>query len=91
VKTALYLTGQDSNVDKLNKTPGVSEDILNADGSIMFVKLNKVIPPTPKSLDEARGYVISAYQDQLEKEWIDELHRKYPVVVDEKVFKSMVR
>lgn len=91
VKTALYLPGQDSNVDKLNKTPGIGEDMLNADGSIQFVKLNKVIPPTPKSLDEARGYVISAYQDQLEKEWIEELHKKYPVSVDKQVFNSMVR
>lgn len=91
VKTAIYLPGQDSNVDKLNKTPGVGEDILNADGSITFVRLNKVIAPMPKSLDEARGYVISAYQDQLEKEWIEELHNKYPVVIDQKVFNSMVR
>ena len=91
VKTALFLPGQDSNVDKLNKAPGIGEDILNADGSIQFVQVNKVIPPTPKSLDEARGYVISAYQDQLEKEWIEELHKKYPVSVDKQVFNSMVR
>lgn len=90
VKTALYMPGQDSNVDNLNKTPGIGADILNADGSITFVKLNKVIPPTPKSLDEARGYVISAYQDQLEKEWIEELHKKYTVTIDQKVFNSMV-
>lgn len=91
VKTAIYLPGQDSNVDNLNKTPGIGADILNADGTITFVKLTKVIPPTPKSLDEARGYVISAYQDQLEKEWIEELHKKYPVAIDQKVFNSMVR
>lgn len=91
VKSALYLPGQDSNVDKLNKAVGMGEDILNADGSITFVKINKIVPPTPKTLDEARGYVISAYQDQLEKEWIAELHKKYPVQVNEQVFKSMVK
>lgn len=91
VKTSMYMPGQDSNVDNMNKTPGIGADILNADGSITFVKLNKVIPPTPKTLDEARGYVISAYQDQLEKEWIEELHKKYPVSIDQKVFNSMVR
>ena len=90
VKTSLYMPGQDSNVDNMNKTPGIGADILNADGSITFVKLNKVIAPTPKTLDEARGYVISAYQDQLEKEWIEELHKKYPVTIDQKVFNSMV-
>lgn len=90
IKTGLYMTGQDSNIDKLNKQPGIGEDILNADGSITFAQINKIVAPTPKSLDEARGYVISAYQDQLEKEWIAELHKKYPVAINEQVFNSMV-
>ncbi|HMZ88049.1 MAG TPA: peptidylprolyl isomerase [Chitinophagales bacterium] len=90
VKSGLYMTGQDSNIDKMNKQTGIGEDILNADGTITFVQINKIVPPTPKTLDEARGYVISAYQDQLEKEWIAELHKKYPVAINEKVFNSMV-
>jgi peptidyl-prolyl cis-trans isomerase SurA len=91
IKSALFLPGQDSNVDKLNKAVGIGEDILNATGSITFVKINKIVAPAPKTLDEARGYVISAYQDQLEKQWIDELHQKYPVVINQQVFNSMVR
>lgn len=91
IKTALFLPGQDSNVDKLNKAVGMGEDILNADGSITFVRINKIVAPAPKTLDEARGYVISAYQDQLEKQWIEELHKKYPVVVNQQVFNTMVR
>lgn len=91
IKSALFLPGQDSNVDLLNKTVGMGSDILNANGSITFVKINKIVAPAPKTLDEARGYVISAYQDQLEKQWIEELHKKYPVSVNEKVFNSMVR
>jgi len=91
VRSGLYMPGQDSNIDKLNKQPGIGEDILNADGSITFVRLNKIVPPTPKTLEEARGYVISAYQDQLEKEWISELHNKYPVVINKEVFNSMIR
>ncbi|HRF76067.1 MAG TPA: peptidylprolyl isomerase [Chitinophagales bacterium] len=91
IKSALFLPGQDSNVDLLNKTVGIGSDILNANGSITFVKINKIVAPAPKTLDEARGYVISAYQDQLEKQWIEELHKKYPVSVNEKVFNSMVR
>ncbi len=91
IKSALFLPSQDSNVDKLNKAVGIGEDILNANGSITFVKINKIVAPTAKTLDEARGYVISAYQDQLEKQWIDELHQKYPVVINQQVFNSMVR
>ncbi len=91
IKSALFLPGQDTNVDKLNKKPGTGEDILNANGSVTFVMLRKVVAPTNKTLDEARGYVISAYQDELEKQWIAELHKKYPVNVDQKVFNSMVK
>lgn len=86
-----FLNGQNSNVDAMNKKPGMSEDILGSNGNITFIKLHSVIPPMPKTLKEARGYVISDYQDQLEQEWITSLREKYPVVVNEKVFNSMVQ
>lgn len=44
-----------------------------------------------KNLDEARGYVIAEYQDHLEKSWNEQLRNKYPVKVNEEVFKSMVK
>lgn len=91
ITSNLFLMGQNSNVDKLNKKIGMGEDILNADGSVTFVKINKVVPPAPKTLKEARGYVISNYQDYLEKQWILELHKKYPVSVNDAVFNSMIR
>jgi len=91
ITSNLYLKGQNSNVDKLNKKTGMGEDILNADGSVTFVRVNKVVPPAPKTLKEARGYVISSYQDFLEKKWIEELHQKYPVKIDDAVFNSMVK
>ncbi len=91
ITSNLFLQGQNSNVDKLNKKVGMGEDILNADGSVTFVKINKVVPPAPKTLKEARGYVISNYQDYLEKQWIVELHKKYPVSVNDAVFNSMIR
>lgn len=91
ITSNLFLMGQNSNVDKLNKKVGMGEDILNADGSVTFVKINKVVPPAPKTLKEARGYVISNYQDYLEKQWILELHKKYPVSVNDAVFNSMIR
>ena len=91
ITSNLFLMVQNSNVDKLNKKVGMGEDILNADGSVTFVKINKVVPPAPKTLKEARGYVISNYQDYLEKQWILELHKKYPVSVNDAVFNSMIR
>ncbi len=43
-----------------------------------------------KSFDEVRAVVISQYQDFLEKQWLKELHQKYPVKLDEDVFRSIL-
>jgi peptidyl-prolyl cis-trans isomerase SurA len=48
-----------------------------------------VIPPEPKTLDEARGMYISEYQNFLEKEWLKELRKKYKVKVNKKLLKSI--
>jgi peptidyl-prolyl cis-trans isomerase SurA len=86
-----FLPGQNTNVDNMNKTPGIGADILNSSGNITFIQLHGVVPAQPKTLKEARGYVISDYQDLLEKEWIESLRAKYPVVINESVFNGMIQ
>jgi len=56
-----------------------------------FIKIEQIVPPTPKALSEARGYAVADYQDFLEKKWIMDLHKEYPVVVNEAVLKSLVK
>lgn len=56
---------------------------------IVFVKTNKVIAPEPKKLSEAKGPITSDYQNFLEKEWLDQLKTKYPVVVNKDVLYSI--
>jgi peptidyl-prolyl cis-trans isomerase SurA len=69
-----------------------SAAVKSADGSFTVVKADQVFnQPTAKSLEEARGYAVADYQDALEKQWNAELRAKYPVKVDETVFKSMVQ
>jgi len=43
----------------------------------------------PKSFQDAMGQVISDYQLFLEEKWIAELKNKYPVKVNEEVFRSL--
>lgn len=63
-----------------------------ADGSYTIVIADNIFnQPTPKTLDEARGYAVAEYQDNLEKTWNAQLRARYPVKVDDKVFQSMVK
>ncbi|MFT3749373.1 MAG: peptidylprolyl isomerase [Agriterribacter sp.] len=64
----------------------------SSDGSVNFVYIiNTYQGPDQKSFEEARGLVINDYQAVLEEKWLAELKRKYPVKVNEKVFKSLVK
>lgn len=42
-----------------------------------------------RSFEDARGMVISDYQQVLEEKWIASLRNKYPVRVSEPVFESV--
>jgi peptidyl-prolyl cis-trans isomerase SurA len=70
----------------------ISEAVKNADGTYTVVKVDETFAqPTGKTLDEARGYAVAEYQDFLEKQWNAELRKKYPVKVEDNVFRSMVK
>jgi peptidyl-prolyl cis-trans isomerase SurA len=56
-----------------------------------FIKIEALVPPSPKQLSEARGYAVADYQDYLEKKWIQDLRKEYQVVLDETVFKSLIK
>ncbi|MBK7406745.1 MAG: peptidylprolyl isomerase [Saprospirales bacterium] len=56
-----------------------------------FVVIDRIIPPVNKTLAEARGYVIADYQDFLEKEWVEQLKKEYPIKVNQEVFRSMIK
>lgn len=62
---------------------------VNFNNQVVFVKLNKTIPPTPKTLTEAKGPITSDYQNFLEKEWLDSLKAKYPITVNNDVLYSI--
>jgi peptidyl-prolyl cis-trans isomerase SurA len=88
---AKYEKGQNELVDKLTWTKGVSDNFLNADSTTTIVKIKAIDQPTPKSLNETKGFIISDYQEYLEKAWIEELKKKYPVKVMPGVLNSLIK
>ena len=67
--------------------------ILNAqDSSATFSYIVNVVPqPGQRSFEEARGFVINDYQQVLEKQWMGNLKKKYPVKVNDAVWNGMVK
>ena len=62
------------------------------DGSVSFAYILKTYPANmPRNYSEAKGLVISDYQVELEKTWVAELKKKYPVKIDEKVFQQIAK
>jgi peptidyl-prolyl cis-trans isomerase SurA len=56
-----------------------------------FLKIEEILPPTGKTLAEARGYAVADYQDFLESKWIEDLRKEYEVKVNEEVLKTLIR
>jgi peptidyl-prolyl cis-trans isomerase SurA len=56
------------------------------DNSSSFAYIIKVYTEaSPRSFNEAKGLVMNDYQAKLEEQWIQNLRKKYPVVIDQKV------
>jgi peptidyl-prolyl cis-trans isomerase SurA len=83
-------------IDSLsNGKPGIgsySHFTINTDGSATFVKYIKLYEAgMQRSFSEARGLVINDYQNVLEKQWVDNLRKKYTVKYNEATFREMLK
>ena len=56
-----------------------------------FIFIKEIAKPEPKTLKEAKGYAVSDYQEYLEKKWLADLRNKYPIKVNQDVFKSLIK
>lgn len=80
-------------IDRTNFTQGlVTAPVVNSgDGTAVFAQVIKLYPQDQqRNFEDARGLVINDYQSLLEQKWIDSLKKKYPVKVNEKVFKTLL-
>jgi peptidyl-prolyl cis-trans isomerase SurA len=62
------------------------------DNSAMFAYVLKTYnQPAQKTFAEAKGDVITDYQEELDTRWIAALKKKYPVVIDQKVLSTILK
>ena len=88
IESGKFLKKDNSLIDSIPWVEGMTKD-LPKNGSVVFVRVNKVMAKEPKSLAEAKGMVTADYQTYLEKEWIDSLKKKYTVEVNKDVFSTI--
>lgn len=60
---------------------GIS-DIYNHNKAYVLVVVNDILPENEKTLEEAKGLVVSDYQAYKEEKWLGELAKKYKVVIN---------
>ena len=90
VRKGYYQKGDNQFVDQTEWKEGVMNEIPSTvDQSTTIVCIREVRKPEPKTLKEAKGLVTSDYQVELEQQWMEALHKKYPVKVDEKVLQKV--
>ncbi len=64
----------------------------NEDGTYTFVRLYTTYPKgLLRDFESAKGSVINDYQNLLEANWVKELRKKYPVVVQESAVQKLIK
>lgn len=86
IEKGLWTEGENKVVDakifkKAKYTPGPEYPFYFLSG--------KKLVSLPEDYTDVRGAVTADYQDYLEKNWISYLREKYPVIIDEKVLKTV--
>lgn len=87
VEKGIFKQGDHALVDKM---------VFHKDTTVQAVKdypfdatFGKVLKKGPEDYTDVKALVVADYQDQLEKDWVATLRKKYPVFVDENVLDTV--
>lgn len=74
--------------EKFEFKNGVSK-IYKHNDSYVLVKVNEVLPETQKLFEDAKGAVMSDYQNYKEENWVKDLKNKYKIELNQDVLKAV--
>ena len=83
-----FVEGDTSLPKKFKGKKGVSKVYQN-NGMFIVVKVNQISASKERSFEDAKGQVISEYQEELEDEWMDSLREKHKVEVNKPVLAKL--
>jgi peptidyl-prolyl cis-trans isomerase SurA len=84
-----YFTKENPLLSKIKWQTG--EQTVTDNHRVTWIKVDAIEPTRLKTFMDARGSVINAYQKELEKQWLSNLHQKYPVKVNEQELEKIKR
>lgn len=80
------------NADSTATEDSYSPVTINSDGTAGFMKYLKFYNDgEQRSFEDARGMVINDYQGVVEKRWLAELQKKYPVKINQQLLKEIIQ
>ncbi|WP_040279891.1 peptidylprolyl isomerase [Psychroserpens damuponensis] len=86
--TNIFEEGNQALPKDFNFKKGVSQIYMHND-SYHVVLVKELMPATSKTLEEARGKVVSDYQNHIEENWVASLHKRFKVSINSKVLKRV--
>lgn len=92
LKTAKELVLKETSSFAKGYTPktGISEVYAHNEGYV-FYKVSEILPERIQKIDEAKGALISDYQQYLETNWIEKLKSNAVIVVEKKILKKLTK
>lgn len=58
-------------------------------GKYYVIKATEILPSSPKKLTEAKGIITSEYQNEIERNWMEELNNKYSFKLNENIIYNL--
>ncbi len=77
-----YEKGDSKIVDKVSWVPGLHE--VQMENNFYLVEIQQLVAPGLKTFNDAKASIITDYQAELEKNWLEQLRKKYPVSLSKK-------
>jgi peptidyl-prolyl cis-trans isomerase SurA len=88
VRTGKFETATTSYLKNQVIKKGVNP-VYQFENKFYVVKVDELLPTGPKLLSEAKGAATSDYQTYLEKQWLEEIAKKHPIIVNKQVLYSL--
>ncbi|HCS21924.1 MAG TPA: peptidylprolyl isomerase [Bacteroidetes bacterium] len=89
IKHSKFERGENPQVDAVQWKPG-TYTVKTEDGKYYLIKISEFVPAAPKAFKEVKGIMTGKYQDELEKQWIEDLKSRYPVSVNDDILNSIL-